>query len=202
MGKNQKDINQTTFESTSKHSKNSDKDALSLMAKLDFIAYIQGLKSDYKSNLAENKKLKKQISNISKRSAKKEVTLDNIGISVIAGAVLGPLAAAALLQNGVFEPNYSYDNMSDSLAIASYGMAFGSGFCVANTLGNCAKPITRIIAKHRIAKKQRQIDQNLRKNAVISYIQERLQNQPNPSNLDTSTSKQLDDQLEIEEMQN
>ncbi len=170
------------------------------MSSADYDACIQQMIEELRLNMAENEDLAEEIKKYCERKPKqKEPNVLNTSIPVILTALAGSIAANALISAGVFEPNLLSTDLNDLAGGTLAGLATGGITGLVNAGFNCTKPITRAIFDRQIAKRQRQLDKNHRRNNAITYLEECLEKEEAISDAEFST-EEVDGQLSIDDM--
>lgn len=147
------------------------------MPTIQFEAYLKKIREEKRLNTAENQDLNEQIASlINKKPADKPETAANTVLPCIGTAIAGSIVASWLLANGML-PNVSANDINDSIGVGFAGFAAGGMAGLVNAFGYCTRPITKAIINRQIAKRQRKIAENQRRNTAINYLEECLWNE-------------------------
>ena len=182
------------------------------MASTQFDAQVQKMREEQRLLLAENKDLKKEIVDLNyKKPVNKPQTFVNTVLPTAATAVAGSIVASWMLSKGMI-PGYTASDINDMLGVGLAGLAAGGMTGLINSINYCTKPVTKAIINRQIAKKQKQIDANIKRNNSIVYMEECLWNEEQRSLNDEedpstvlrqpSTTYEEDDQITIDDYLN
>ena len=107
---------------------------------------------------------------------------------------------------------YTASDINDMLGVGLAGLGAGGMAGLINSINYCTKPVTKAIINRQIAKKQKQIDDNIRRNNAIVYMesclwneeQRSLNDEEDPSTVlrQPSTTYEEDDQVTIDDYLN
>jgi hypothetical protein len=182
----------------------------------EFNGYMHRVREERRLNWAENQDLADEIKRYKqKKPNQKEASGLNTGLPVVLSAIAGAAIGNALVQTGAVEPNFMASDMNDVLGFTMASMAAGGVTGLINSICYCTKPITRAIYDRQIAKRQRKLDANNRRNNAITYLEECLKKEEAShlaeftdttlDNEDTTTAKpvrrvEVPGQMEIDDM--
>ena len=182
----------------------------------EFNGYMHRVREERRLNWAENQDLIDEIKRYKqKKPNKKEPNSINTALPVVLSALAGAAIGNALVTSGTVEPSFMASDMNDILGFTSASMAAGGITGLINSVCYCTKPITRVIYDRQIAKRQRKLDANNRRNNAITYLEECLKKEKAShlaeftdttlDNEDTTTAKpvrrvELPGQMEIDDM--
>jgi hypothetical protein len=182
------------------------------MASTQFDAQVQKMREEQRLLLAENKDLKKEIVDLNyKKPVNKPQTFVNTVLPTAATAVAGSIVAGWMLSKGML-PGYTASDINDMLGVGLAGLAAGGMAGLINSINYCTKPVTKAIINRQIAKKQKQIDANIRRNNAIVYMesclwneeQRSLNDEEDPSTIlrDPNGTNEVEGQLDIDDYLN
>ena len=147
------------------------------MASSQFDAQVKKMREEQRLLIAENKDLKKEIKDLEDRKpVNKPETALNTVLPTAATAVAGSIVAGWMLSHGML-PEYTASDINDVIGVGFAGVAAGGFAGLINSINYCTRPVTKAIINMKIAKKQKQIEENLRKNNSIVYMEECLWNE-------------------------
>ena len=182
------------------------------MASSQFDTQVQKMREEQRLILAENKDLANEIVELrNKKPTNKPETFVNTVLPTVATAVGGSIVAGWMLANGML-PEYNANDINDVLGVGLAGLGAGGFAGLVNSINYCTRPVTKAIINRQIAKKQKQIDANIRRNNAIVYMEEclwneeqrSLNNEEDPSTVlrQPSTTYEDDDQITIDDYLN
>lgn len=141
----------------------------------DYDAYMQKVREERRLNWAENQDLAEQIKYYAqKKPNQKKPNGLNTGLPVVLSAIAGATVARVLIETGSLEPSLLASDINDLLGVTFAGFGAGGIMGLINAGFNCSKPITRAIFDRQVAKRQRKINANKRRNDAITYLEECL----------------------------
>ena len=141
----------------------------------DYDAYMQKVREERRLNWAENEDLVEEIKNYCDRKPHpKKPNGINTGLPVVLSALAGATVARVLIETGSLEPSLLASDINDLLGVTFAGFGAGGIMGLINAGFNCSKPITRAIFDRQVAKRQRKINANKRRNDAITYLEECL----------------------------
>ena len=144
------------------------------MTSNDFDAHLQKLREEKRLNTADNIDLNQEIDSLEDSIPKqKQQTFLNTVLPVTATAIGGSIVANWMLSKGLLV-GYSANDINDVIGMSFGGLAAGGFVGLVNSINYCTKPITKAIIKRQIAKKERKLAENERRNAAITYLEECL----------------------------
>ena len=182
------------------------------MPSSQFDAQVQKMREEQRLILAENKDLANEIVELrNKKPTNKPETFVNTVLPTVATAVGGSIVAGWMLANGML-PEYNANDINDVLGVGLAGLGAGGFAGLVNSINYCTRPVTKAIINRQIAKRQKQIDANIRRNNAIVYMEECLWNEEQRSLNDEedpstvlrqpSTTYEEDDQITIDDYLN
>ena len=144
------------------------------MPTIQFEAYLKKIREEKRLNSAENIDLQQEIYTLEdNKPVQKQQTVLNTVLPVAATAVAGSIVANILLSKGLLV-GYTANDINDVIGMSFGGLAAGGFAGLVNSINYCTKPITKAIINRQIAKKERKLAENERRNAAITYLEECL----------------------------
>ena len=182
------------------------------MPSIQFDAYLKRIREEKRLNTAENLDLLDEIDTLEdKKPVQKQQTVLNTVLPVTATAVAGAVVANVLLSQGML-PGYSANDINDMIGIGFAGLAAGGFAGLVNSINYCTRPLSRAIINRQIAKKERKLAQNIKRNEAIAYLEECLykeeqrslndEEDPATKIINPNTMYEDDDQISIDDYSN
>lgn len=182
------------------------------MPTIQFEAYLKKIREEKRLNTAENLDLLDEIDTLEdEKPVQKQQTVLNTVVPVTATAVAGAVVANVLLSQGML-PGYSANDINDMIGVGFAGLATGGFVGLVNSINYCTRPLSRAIINRQIAKKERKLAQNKKRNEAIKYLEECLykeeqrslndEEDPATKIINPNTMYEDDDQISIDDYTN
>ena len=182
------------------------------MPTIQFEAYLKKIREEKRLNTAENLDLLDEIDTLEdKKPVQKQQTVLNTVLPVTATAVAGAVVANILLSKGLLV-GYTANDINDVIGMSFGGLAAGGFAGLVNSINYCTRPLSRAIINRQIAKKERKLAQNIKRNEAIAYLEECLykeeqrslndEEDPATKIINPNTMYEDDDQISIDDYTN